>query len=563
MLTLETREKYATLRDAAVFANADPQQTAVVFYSGRDQQIEAIDRAAFSQAAFRWQQCLIDLGVQQGDFVGIAHGQRPETLYAFWGALLAGAIPSLLAPLTEKLDPHIYFSRLEKLVDFAGAACLLVSDDLVDPLKTRLACPILSIKSLDGLTANYPQPPLDPDATAFLQHSSGTTGLQKGVALTHTAVLNQLAALSTALNLQPDEVIVSWLPLYHDMGLIAGFLLPLIQGVPLILLDPFEWARRPVTLLQAISDWQGTRCWLPNFAYNHLARRVRQRELDTIDLSSMRQFINCSEPVRAASHDRFLQKFSAVGATPEMLSVSYAMAENTFAVTQTPRGDIPNRDVIDGQGLQQARLAIPVKRAHHQAVQHVSCGRPIDHTAVKIVNPQGKNLKERQVGEIWVQSNCMLSGYFQRPDLQPIKEGWYQTGDMGYLAGGEVYVIGRQNDLIINAGKNIYPQDIEAIVNEITGLHPGRNVVFGVDDAKEGTQLIAVVAEIAAGGEISPTTTAGLKKEIRQRVAHQSMITVTYTEIVPPKWLIKTSSGKIARGANREKWLREKGLSSP
>jgi fatty-acyl-CoA synthase len=173
-----------------------------------------------------------------------------------------------------------------------------------------------------------------------LQHSSGTTGLQKGVALTHTAVLNQLAAYSQAIALHADDVVVSWLPLYHDMGLIAGFLLPLVQGLPLVLLSPFDWVQHPALLLQAIDRYRGTLCWLPNFAYNHCARRIRRRDKEAVSLASMRLFINCSEPVRHSSHQLFLEAFAAQGVTPDRLGVSYAMAENTFAVTQTRRGSL-------------------------------------------------------------------------------------------------------------------------------------------------------------------------------------------------------------------------------
>ena len=389
---------------------------------------------------------------------------------------------------------------------------------------------------------------------AFLQHSSGTTGLQKGVALSHEAVLNQVASYSEAIALNEQDVIVSWLPLYHDMGLIAGFILPLVQGVPLVMMSPFDWVAHPALLLHAIHDFHGTLCWLPNFAYNHCARRIRQRDSEGLSLASMRMFINCSEPVRYESHQMFLERFAANGVTNEMLAVSYAMAENTFAVTQTPIGRAARSDVVDFVELEQNRFARPIERDHPNAQVRVSCGPAIVNTSVKAIDEAGNTLPERRVGQIVVQSDCMLSEYHKRPDLQPFQDGWYRTGDMGFVADGEVYIVGRLKDLIINAGKNVYPQDIEAIVNTVQGVYPGRAVVFGVADEREGTELIGVVAEVTTD---DAQERKHIATQIRNTVAKQSMVTVTYVHLVGERWLIKTSSGKIARAANREKWLAE------
>jgi acyl-CoA synthetase (AMP-forming)/AMP-acid ligase II len=434
---------------------------------------------------------------------------------------------------------------------------ILTNDDFAPVLQTRVNCPVYGSARVNGeeTAVSPPSYTPHPDEIAFLQHSSGTTGLQKGVALSHTAVLNQLASYSDAIQLTAEDVVVSWLPLYHDMGLIAGFLLPLVQGIPLVLMSPFDWVQHPALLLRAIDQFRGTLCWLPNFAYNHCARRIRKRDKADTSLASMRMFINCSEPVRYDSHQLFLEKFRDQGVRPEMLAVSYAMAENTFAVTQTKPGQPARLDVVDRQALTENRTAQPVTLDDPQALIQVSCGRPIASTAVRVLDEQGNELAERQVGELAVRSNCMLREYYKRPDLRPFHDGWYLTGDMGYLAEGEVYVIGRSNDLIINAGKNVYPQDIEAIVNTVPGVHAGRAVVFGVPDEREGTELIAVVAEVQTN---DPAARKEITRQIRQTVVQQSMVTVSYVHLVGPKWLIKTSSGKIARAANREKWLREK-----
>jgi acyl-CoA synthetase (AMP-forming)/AMP-acid ligase II len=385
--------------------------------------------------------------------------------------------------------------------------------------------------------------------------------LQKGVALSHRAVLNHLASYSEAIALNEQDVIVSWLPLYHDMGLIAGFLMPLAQGIHLVLMSPFEWVKSPALLFHAIDQYKGTLCWLPNFAYNHCARRIRQRDLEGLTAASMRMFINCSEPVYAESHALFAERFAALGVEPSMLGVSYAMAENTFAVTQTPPGEAPTLDTINRVTLQSELRAVPVAlddpagSVNPDAVIKVSCGKPIHGVGVRAVDAEGKPLPERHVGEIAVRSDSMLSGYYKRPDLDPFRDGWYLTGDRGYIADGEVYIVGRSKDLIINAGKNVYPQDIEAIVNTVPGVHAGRAVVFGVPDEREGTELIAVVAEVHTD---DADERKAITQHVRQAVAQRSTVTLNYVHLVDERWLIKTSSGKIARGANRDKWLAER-----
>jgi fatty-acyl-CoA synthase len=572
MLNLSTRSHFHTLLDAIALQGEDDARPAII-YLETDHAPITISRREFREAVIAHAAGLQHMGIAPRDLVVIAHTQNLESIFAFWGALWCGAIPSMFPTLTEKLDPDIYMHSMAELARLSEVRAIFTTDDFEPQLAARVPCQVFgsehlakSVAVANGVSsaqadvrlsvreARFQSPAPDPSEVAFLQHSSGTTGLQKGVALSHAAVLNQVASYSEAIALNDEDVIVSWLPLYHDMGLIAGFILPLLQGVPLVLMSPFDWVAHPALLLHAINDYRGTLCWLPNFAYNHCARRIRQRDSDGVSLASMRMFINCSEPVRAESHEMFLDRFAANGVTNEMLAVSYAMAENTFAVTQTPIGQAARSEVVDRIELEQNRFAKPVERDHPNAQIRVSCGPAIVNTAVKAIDDAGNTLPERQVGQIVVQSDCMLSGYYKRPDLQPFQDGWYRTGDMGYLADGEVYIVGRLKDLIINAGKNVYPQDIEAIVNTVPGVIPGRAVVFGVADEREGTELIGVVAEVTVD---DPLECKHLATQIRNTVARQSTVTVTYVHLVGERWLIKTSSGKIARAANREKWLAE------
>jgi acyl-CoA synthetase (AMP-forming)/AMP-acid ligase II len=339
------------------------------------------------------------------------------------------------------------------------------------------------------------------------------------------------------------------------MGLIAGFVMPLVTGTPLVLMSPFQWVRDPKILLWAIHKHQGTLAWLPNFAYNHLARAARPSYLEGLDLSSWRMAINCSEPVYHHSHQTFLEKFAPYGFNPDTLSVSYAMAENTFAVTQTKPGVAPRVDWVEIAALQQERVARPAEPEAEGVVAVTSCGIPIDGTEVRILDDAGQTLGERQIGQIAVRSNCMLSAYYQRPELtaEAIRDGWYLTGDMGYLADGEVFVTGRLKDLIIVGGKNIYPQDLEAIANSVPGVYPGRAVAFGVLDERIGSESIVMVAELNGNSQYP----AAVERELRAQIVKETEVTLADVRFVNERWVIKTSSGKLARGDNRDKYLRE------
>jgi acyl-CoA synthetase (AMP-forming)/AMP-acid ligase II len=565
LLSPSTRNEFSTLldavslRDVVTLRQANDVRDAII-YLETDREPVTISRLKFKQTIQAYATAMQQLGIGRRDLVVIAHTQNLESIYAFWGAMLVGAIPSMFPTLTEKLDPGIYMQSMAELVRLSDVRVVLTTDEFAPSLDSRLGCPVFGSRQLlASISENNPGNlrPHNPDPfdIAFLQHSSGTTGLQKGVALSHQAVLNQLANYGQAIELDERDVIVSWLPLYHDMGLIAGFILPLVQGIPLVLMSPFDWVRHPALLFRAIDAYHGTLCWLPNFAYNHCARRIRMRDTEGLSAASMRLFINCSEPVYHESHRLFLERFSGQGVKPEMLSVSFAMAENTFGVTQTQAGEEARLDIVDRQLLENDLHARPVKETHPRAQIRLSCGPPIAGTEVRVVDDSGRSFAERRVGEVAVKSDCMLSEYYKRPDLKPFHEGWFLTGDKGYLADGQLYIVGRSKDLIINAGKNIYPQDIEAIVNEVPGVRPGRAVAFGIMDEREGTELVAVVAETITE---DPEKRREIAAQIRRDVVKHSMVTINYVQVVGAKWLIKTSSGKIARGANRDKWLRER-----
>ncbi|PKO13392.1 MAG: hypothetical protein CVU39_19510 [Chloroflexi bacterium HGW-Chloroflexi-10] len=508
-----------------------------------------------------------ELGIRPGEVVILILQHGLDLMYAFWGAVLHGAIPAIMPFLTEKLLPDRYRADLAALIAVTQPCAIVTYPDFEAEIRPALNADD-SVRHV--LLSTQVQIPSAPDFTSLegmqrqpgdivlLQHSSGTTGLQKGVALSHQAVFNQLDNLRAALHQDEHDIIVSWLPLYHDMGLIAGFLMPILAGNHLVLLSPFDWVRNPVRLMQAVALYCGTLTWLPNFAYYFCAQKIRDRQMTGVDLSSWRAVINCSEPVRADGHQAFLEKFAPFGFREDALAVSYAMAENVFAVTQAGIDSPLVIDEIDREGLQVERVARPCEDGR-PSVRMVSCGRPVPNVELCVVDEHNQGVPERRIGEVAVRSNCMLNEYYHRPDATAqamIPGGWYLTGDYGYLADGELYITGRKKDLIIVGGKNIYPQDLELLANEVSGVHRGRVSAFGVFDENKGTEDVVIVAQVDDEDE---TTRQRISDEIRQVVTRGSAVALRNVYIVGPGWMVKTSSGKNARLANREKYLKESG----
>lgn len=512
-------------------------------------------------------QALQRAGLQPGEVVIVILQHGEAMLQAFFGAVLGGAIPSIMPFLTEKLAPEKYRRDLASLIGVTRPAAIITYPEFAaevrealrsaEPHSVRAVLISTDIRPVETL-AFETLPGLDrsPNDIVLLQHSSGTTGLQKGVALSHQAVFNQLEHYARAIRLNAaSDVVVSWLPLYHDMGLIAGFLMPILTRTPLVLMSPFDWVRAPARLLQAVSRYRGTLSWLPNFAYNFCAHagRIRDRDLEAVDLSSWRAVINCSEPMHYHSHQIFAERFTRHGLRPEALGTCYAMAENVFAVTQGGISGAVMVDEVDERALSVEHRAVPAT----VGLKLLSCGPALPNVRVRVLDDQHRELPERHIGQIALQSDCLLTGYYHRPDLteQAFHDGWYLTGDLGYLANGEIFITGRQKDLIIVGGKNVYPQDLERLAGDVPGIHTGRVVAFGIDDEEAGTEEVVVVAE----AEIEPDETERqrLGDALRQRITRSTDITLRLAHIVGPKWLIKTSSGKIARAANREKYLAE------
>jgi len=546
---------YQTLQD-------EPDRIALILHAPDGDQ--AITFADLSRGSHGYANSLESAGVQRKEPVVLLLQHGRPLIEAFFGAIFYGAIPAIMPFLTQKLSPERYRQSLVALIEITKPAAIITYPEFTDEV-ARARKKDDSVRSVILWTEVEPAAEaswetlggmdIEPEDIVLLQHSSGTTGLQKGVALSHDAILCQLRAYAKAINMTADDVVVSWLPLYHDMGLIAGFIMPILMRSKLVLMSPFDWIRAPYRLLSAISKYGGTLSWLPNFAYNFMTSKVLDRDLENVDLSNWRAVINCSEPMRWRSHDDFFNRFSKYGLKRQALATCYAMAENVFAVTQGGVGSAVAVDEIDRRSLVENQIAIPAKMGD-DAVRMLSAGRPIDGTSVRVLDADGIDLPDRYVGEIALHGDCLLSGYYNRDDLtkKAFIDSWYITGDLGYLVDGELFVTGRKKELIIVGGKNVFPQDLEELAMEVAGVHPGRVVAFGLFNEEIGTEEIGVIAEVDVTED-----EARLKigREIRDQISRGSDVTARFVLTVDRGWLIKTSSGKIARGANRDKYLQE------
>jgi acyl-CoA synthetase (AMP-forming)/AMP-acid ligase II len=385
----------------------------------------------------------------------------------------------------------------------------------------------------------------------LLQHSSGTTGLQKPVLLSHQAVLQHVKYYGESIKLNENDKIVSWLPLYHDMGLIAAFHLPLAFGIPAVQINTFEWIQVPSLLLEAVTKEKGTISWLPNFSFNIMADKILDEDLEGISLNSWRLLINCSEPVRYESHQKFIKRFQPYGLNPLALSSCYAMAETTYAVTQTPPNSEPSTLAVDRIELSKGKVKI-IKDGERARIC-VSSGKTINGCDVRIVDENRKNVSDGFVGEIAIKSVSMFDGYRNYPEktAEVLQEGWYYSGDYGFKYKDEFYIIGRKKDIIIVAGNNIYPEDIEDVVSKVEGIIPGRVIAFGEEDIEIGSEQISVIAETNIVDEVK-------QKKLKLEVIKAGMlidVTIRKVYFFPPRWLIKSSAGKPSRKANKERIL--------
>jgi fatty-acyl-CoA synthase len=527
---------------------------------------ETLTFAEFRRRARSQAKVLRDEGITVGDRVIVIMPQSIPAMTTFVGAMILGAVPAFLAYPNFKFEASKYRSGLAGVTANLRAKLIVIDDEFPDDMlghvSLGLATRLLRSSDNSGPSTEDEMPDIEihAESLAFIQHSAGTTGLQKGVALTHTAVLHQLEHLSHALKIDgATDCVYSWLPLYHDMGLIACFMLPMVCHMPVVMQSPLDWVMHPETMLQIMTEYKCTLAWMPNFAFQFVPRRSPPARWAQYDLSSARALINCSEPVRPGSMQEFEGAFSTIGLTRSALQSSYAMAENVFAVTQSDINQLSGPPTIwaDGRHFRSGHQIKPVAEGTPGAVSFTSSGRVLPDNEIRILSDAGSLLPSGNVGEILIKSDSLFTGYYNRPDLtaKAIVDSWHYTGDLGFMLEGELYVIGRKKDLLIVGGENLYPQDIEEIVASHPAIRDGRAVAMGVYNPDLGTEDIVVVAEVESQELLA--NTLEIERDIRDLVVAGLGVAVRMIFLKPPRWIVKSTAGKAARSSTREKLLKE------
>jgi len=498
----------------------------------------------------------------------------PELFLLQIGLVLRGHLPAILPWPTRRMDVEKYQRNLLHQLQDLPADQLITIPKLAENLGAGLSYPVSScaIENAAEFERSFARaftagpevaaarrdarsfvPP--GDEALFLQFSGGTTGTQKAVVVTAAMLSAQLERLQRALDFGEGDGVVSWLPLYHDMGLIACLWFPLWFGVPSLHFAASDWLLNPETLFQQVEQFRGTFCWLPNFAFSYLEQR-RTNMKRPYSLAHVRACINCSEPVRLRSIRNFAERFADWGIREESLQASYAMAENVFAVTQSclgkPLATFP-RSRVQALGGSHLDLAFGLLDD-----VFVSSGAMLVDNRIRIVDGAAA-CEDGRPGEIQIQTPSLFQGYWGSGGFRTAAftdDGWYATGDYGFASGGQLYVIGRIKDIVIVGGQNIFPEDVEAVVASVEGVYPGRAVAFGVEDEEYGTQALAIVAEMR--GEFDSEKSQLMEEEILRLVLAAIGIAPRHVAVVPERWMVKSTAGKISRHDTMLRFLSEK-----
>lgn len=527
---------------------------------GENDQQEDISYGALYQDALVVAGGLQRSGLHAGQTVALMLPTGRDFLLGFFGILLAGGVP-------VPIYPPLRLSQIEDhLRRQAGILCNAEARVLITVTQAKLLAQLLrsqvpslariaTVAELAGEGGDCAIPLRQADDIAFLQYTSGSTGQPKGVVVSHANLLANLRAMGRALKVGPQDVFVSWLPMYHDMGLIGAWLGSLYYGYNLVLMSPLAFLARPQRWLWAIDRYHGTLSAAPNFAYELCLNKVADGDLEGLNLSSWRLAFNGAEPVSPDTLQRFAERFARYGLAPTALAPVYGLAEATLGVAFPPLDRGPLIDRVQREAFQTRGNALPADADASAVLRFVSAGRPLPGHQIRIVDGRGVELPERSEGHLQFCGPSTTRGYYRNPEVtrQVLRDGWIDSLDFAYMAAGEVYLTGRAKDLIIRAGRNIYPYDVEAAVGNLSGLRKGCVAVFGSPDPATGTERLVVLAE---SYEKDASARQQLQQEVNRIVVDLTGVSPDDVVLAPPHSVLKTSSGKIRRAASRELYER-------
>ena len=533
------------------------------------------------------QQCAAELarrGVPAGGRVSLMLPTSREFFVGYAGILLAGAIPVPIYPPFRADRIEEYAERQAGILNNAEV-CMLLTFRQASAVARLLKPRVRSLESVVDaqklIEAAEKVPPAAPGAlpahlsgsrarkpgdTALLQYTSGSTGDPKGVVLTHANLLANIRAVGQAVEMGPDDVGVSGLPLYHDMGLIGAWLTLLYFGIPLVVMSPIAFLTRPERWLQAFHRHRGTLAAAPNFAYELCVRKIADRDLDGLDLSSWRAALNGAEPVNPDTLERFASRFAPCCFRREAMLPVYVLAEAALALTVPPLGRGPRVDRVERETFTSEARAIPAANGDPAAISFVSSGAPLPEHEVRIVDDSGNDAPDRVEGFLWFRGPSATSGYYRNPSATaelfpkgPPKDAsefvWVDSGDRAYRADGEIFITGRVKDIIIKGGRNLYPHEVEELASRAEGVRKGCVVAFGLLDEGTGTEKLMIAAE---SRESEPVRRAAIAAAITQLVSNGLGLPPDRVELIPPGSIPKTSSGKLRREETKRLYIANK-----
>ncbi len=526
---------------------------------------------ALERASARYGGALQALGLKKGDRVALILPTNEDFVLCFFGAIRAGIVPVPIYPPVGLGQLQTYLDNTRHIVAKSGARALVTSNQIKRLLGTvQASSPTLEqVVAVEAIRESLePLKPvkLGPDDVAFLQFTSGSTSRPKGVTLTHANLMaNVRCIVSDGLRMTADDVGVSWLPLYHDMGLIGFVLAPVINRTPVVFLPPLLFLKRPIAWFQALTRHKGTISFAPNFAFALCVKRIRERELEGIDLSAWRVAGCGAEPIRPETLEAFAESFTKVGFQRSALLPSYGMAESSLAVSFTELGEGMKTLAVDGELLWAENVAKLVADDDERAVRLVSCGRRFPEHQIAVFpaddeTGNGEPLPPLHVGEIRLKGPSVMPGYWEDAERtkQTFANGWLRTGDLGFLHEDRLYICGRSKEVIIVNGRNYYPQDIEWAASQVPGVRKGNAIAFGASDRGERDRERVVVAfecqDVPKGADARELAKEKqpLSQAVRKAVQEAMALTLDDVVPLPPGILPKTSSGKLQRAKTRE-----------